>query len=42
LEFNGKPQEAILVRPISPPVEKTARPRNERARGIEMDDEIPF
>lgn len=36
IEYNGKPQESILIRPISPSVEN--KPRT----GDDMDDSIPF
>jgi len=36
--YQGKPQEAILVKPISPPSENKKPP----TRGDDMDDEIPY
>jgi hypothetical protein len=48
-EYQGKPQESILITPISPPIDKKARvdgPTSaRRIRGgptNDMDDEIPF
>ena len=51
-KYQGKPQELILIKPISPPVDKKALPSAppapatkaalaESQRG-DMDDEIPF
>ena len=37
VEYQGKPQEAILVKPISPPIENKASPKKP-----EFDDEISF
>ena len=39
IEYQGQPQEAVLVKPISPPIEKKPR---KRKPGGDMDDEIPF
>ena len=39
VEFQGEPQESILVKPISPPIEKTPP---KRKPGGDMEDEIPF
>jgi hypothetical protein len=36
IQYQGKPQEAILVNPISPPIENKASPKPD------FDDEIPF
>jgi hypothetical protein len=36
LKYDGKLREAILVKPISPPIEKKAPPPSE------LDDKIPF
>ena len=48
-EYQGKPQESILITPISPPVDKKARVdgptsarRIRRGPANDMDDEIPF
>jgi hypothetical protein len=42
IEYQGKPQEAILVSPVSPPIENKAlsKPRKDSDGG--MNDEIPF
>jgi hypothetical protein len=40
VEFKDKKQEAVLVKPISPPVEKKPPPK--RKPGGDMEDEIPF
>jgi hypothetical protein len=37
IQYQGKPQEAILVKPISPPIENKAPPKQEGPN-----DEIPF
>jgi len=37
IEYQGKPQESILVKPISPPVENKAPPKRD-----EPNDEVPF
>ena len=39
VEFQGEPQETILVKPISPPIEKKPP---KRKPGGDMQDEIPF
>ena len=39
--FEGEPKETIILKPISPAVEKKA-PKPKRARGDDMDDEMPF
>ena len=39
IEYQGKPQQAVLVKPISPPIEKKP-PRRKPGGG--MKDEIPF
>jgi hypothetical protein len=41
IQFKGKPKEAILVKPISPPVEKKPPPSKKMGDG-ELNDEIPF
>ena len=52
IEYQGKPQEAVLIKPISPPIEK-APPIEEKVSSApaskpkpsgrgDMDDEIPF
>ena len=43
-EYQGKPQESILITPISPPVDKKASVAARRIQGPanDMDDEIPF
>jgi hypothetical protein len=38
IQYQGKPQEAILIKPISPPIENKAPPK----RGGDFDDEIRF
>ena len=35
VKFNGEPQDAVIVKPISPPIASDRR-------SSEMDDEIPF
>ena len=42
VKFNDNPQEAVLVRPISPPIEKKPPPPFKKDGDGEMDDEIPF
>jgi hypothetical protein len=37
VKFNGEPQDAVIVKPVSPPI-ATAK----AAKSSEMDDEIPF
>jgi hypothetical protein len=39
IEYQGKPQEAILVKPISPPIEKKPP---KRKPGGDMEDETAF
>jgi hypothetical protein len=41
IEYQGTPQEAILVSPISPPIEKKTPPKPKSSDGG-MNDEIPF
>jgi hypothetical protein len=41
LEFKGKPQEAVLIKPISAPIEKKPPPKRKN-RGSDMNDEIDF
>jgi hypothetical protein len=36
LKYDGKLQEAIVVKPLSPPIERKAPPR------VEFDDDAPF
>jgi hypothetical protein len=38
IEYQGKPQEAILVKPISPPIENKAAP----AKKPDFNDKMPF
>jgi hypothetical protein len=38
IQYQGKPQEAILINPISPPIENKAPPK----RGDDPNDSIPF
>jgi len=38
IPYQGKPQEAILINPISPPIENKKPPKPEPG----LDDEIPF
>jgi hypothetical protein len=38
VQYQGKPQEAILITPISPPIENKKPPKPEPG----LDDEIPF
>jgi hypothetical protein len=49
IDFNGQPQEAILVKPISPPLEtraavkpEVAKPQKRGSSRDDMDDTIPF
>ena len=43
-EYEGKLQESILVKPISPPIEKRPppKPKGESDKRGDLDDEIPF
>jgi hypothetical protein len=43
-EYQGEAKESILVKPISPPIERTKPTAGSGApgRGDDMDDEIPF
>ena len=42
-EYEGKLQESILVKPISPPVEKKPPPpKPKNSSGGDMDDEVPL
>ena len=42
-EYEGKLQESILVKPISPPIEKRRpKPKGESDKRGDLDDEIPF
>jgi|SRR5262249_6693852 len=41
LEYQGKAQEAILIKPITPPLEKKTPPKHNNS-GDDMSDEIPF
>jgi hypothetical protein len=36
IQYRGEPQEAILVKPISPPIENKASPKPD------LDDELPY
>jgi hypothetical protein len=38
VKFQGEPQDAVIVKPISPPIATADR----TAKSPEMDDEIPF
>jgi hypothetical protein len=42
VEYDGQMQETIVVKPISPPVEKKKSPEPRKSRSGEMDDEIAF
>jgi hypothetical protein len=42
VEFQGEPQESILVKPISPPIENKPPPKPKSRRRGDMDDEIAF
>jgi hypothetical protein len=44
IEYQGKLQESILVKPISPPIEKRPppKPKGESDKRGDLDDEIPF
>lgn len=41
VEFEGKPTESIILKPISPATPKKP-PKPKGARGDDMDDEVPF
>ena len=41
VKFNGEPQDAVIVKPVSPPI-ATADKTAKAAKSSEMDDEIPF
>jgi hypothetical protein len=38
IEYQGKPQDAVLVRPISPPL----KPADRKKPHDDMDDELPY
>jgi len=40
VEFQGKAQEAVLVRPISPKIEQKVKPKKKLSH--DLDDEIPM
>jgi hypothetical protein len=46
VEYDGKPQDSILVKPISPPIKKkqppSPKPKSENGKRGDMDDAIPF
>jgi len=43
VEYNGEMQETVIVKPISPPVEKKPPPpKPKNSSGGDMDDEVPF
>jgi hypothetical protein len=43
IKYDGKPQESILIRPISPSVENKAPPaKTEPGPGDDMSDDIPY
>jgi hypothetical protein len=42
LEYNGKAQEVILLRPVSPPIEQKAQAKLKKSRRNDFDDEVPF
>ena len=42
IEFQGEPQESILVKPLSPPIQKKPPPKPKNRRGGFMDDVIGF
>jgi hypothetical protein len=44
VEYNGEMKEAILVKPVSPPVEKKtpAKPKKRGNAGVDLNDEVPF
>jgi hypothetical protein len=42
VEYDGQMQETIVVKPISPPVEKKKSPEPRKGRSGDMDDEIAF
>jgi hypothetical protein len=41
IEFEGKPTESIILKPISPPIEKKP-PKPRKDSGSDMDDEVRF
>ena len=44
IEYQGKPQEAVIVNPISPPIEvgKRTPPKPGNSSDGEINDEVPF
>ena len=42
VDYQGKPTEAILVKPISPPIVRKTAPKPTAGNGGDMDDAIPF
>jgi hypothetical protein len=42
VEYDGQMQETVVVKPISPPVEKKKLPEPRKSRSGDMDDEIAF
>jgi hypothetical protein len=43
LKYEGEMQEAVIVKPISPPIEKKPPPpKPKNSRGGDMDDDIPY
>jgi hypothetical protein len=41
IQYNGADHEAVLVRPVSPPIKQTKNDKEKPPSG-DMDDEIPF
>jgi hypothetical protein len=42
VEYDGQMQETVVVKPISPPVERKKLPEPRKSRSGDMDDEIAF
>jgi hypothetical protein len=45
LEYEGQMQDAVIVKPISPPIENkptAPKPKSETGKRNDLDDEIPF
>jgi hypothetical protein len=42
IDYEGKPQDAVRVKPISPPITVAQKAAATKKLGAEMDDEIPY
>lgn len=42
LEYQGRMQDSVLMRPVSPATEKNVPPKLRKRPGGDVDDEIPF